>query len=73
LVSLGFVEAKPNNSLFFSHNSTDIVYLLYVYEIILTASLPELLQCTTFALQREFAMKDLGPPPLSRRLGGNVT
>jgi hypothetical protein len=35
--------------------------LLYVDDIILTASSTELLRCTIFALQREFAMKDIGP------------
>jgi hypothetical protein len=48
--------------LFVYHRNTNTVYLLlYVDDIILTASCPELLQHTTTALQREFAMKDLGP------------
>jgi hypothetical protein len=38
-----------------------IYLLLYVDEIILTASSTELLRCTISALQWEFTMKDLGP------------
>jgi hypothetical protein len=38
-----------------------VYQLLYVDDIILTASSTELLRHTIFALQREFAMKDLGP------------
>jgi hypothetical protein len=62
LVSLGFVEAKSDTSLFVYRRSADTTYLLlYVNDIILTASSPELLQHTTTALQQQFAMKDLGP------------
>jgi hypothetical protein len=62
LLSLGFVEAKSDTSLFVFHHGSDTVYLvLYVDDIILTASTTELLRRTIFALQREFAMKDLGP------------
>jgi hypothetical protein len=44
------------------HRGSDAVYLLlYVDDIILTASSTELLRRTISALQREFAMKDLGP------------
>jgi hypothetical protein len=52
LVSLGFVEAKSNTSLFVYRRGIDTAYLLlYVDDIILTASSPELLQRTTTALQ----------------------
>jgi hypothetical protein len=62
LVSLGFVETKSYTSLFVYRRGADTMYLLlYVDDIVLTASLPELLQSTTTTLQREFAMKDLGP------------
>jgi hypothetical protein len=62
LVSLGFVEAKSDTSLFIYHHGTDTIYLLlYVNNIVLTASSPELLQRTTTALQQQFVMKDLGP------------
>jgi hypothetical protein len=62
LVSLGFVEAKSNTSLFVYHRGADTAYLLlYVYDIVLTASSLELLQRTTKTLQQQFMMKDLGP------------
>jgi hypothetical protein len=62
LLSLGFVEAKADTSLFIFRRGTDTVYLLlYVDDIILTASSTTLLRRTISALQREFAMKDLGP------------
>ena len=61
LLSLGFVEAKEDTSLFIYRRGTDTVYLLhYVDDIVLTASSVELLRCTIGALQQEFAMKDLG-------------
>jgi hypothetical protein len=62
LTTLGFTEAKSDTSLFIFRRGSDTVYLLlYVYDIILTASSMELLRRTISALQREFAMKDLGP------------
>jgi hypothetical protein len=62
LVLLGFVEAKSNTSLFIYHCGADTTYLLlYVDDIVLTASSPELLQYTTTALQQQFMMKDLDP------------
>jgi hypothetical protein len=62
LTTLGFLEAKSDTSLFIFRRSSDTVYLLlYVDDIILTASSTELLRRTIFALQREFAMEDLRP------------
>jgi hypothetical protein len=62
LLSLGFVDAKSDISLFIFHRGADTVYLLlYVDDIILTASSMTLLRRTISALQQEFAMKDLGP------------
>jgi hypothetical protein len=62
LTTLGFIEAKSDTLLFIFRRGSDTVYLLfYVDDIILTASNTELLRRTIFALQREFAMKDLGP------------
>jgi hypothetical protein len=62
LTTLGFIEAKSDTSLFIFHRGSDAVYLLlYVDDIILTASSTELLRRTISALQREFAMKDLVP------------
>ena len=61
LLSLGFVEAKADTSLFIYRRRIDTVYLLfYVDDIVLTASSAELLRRTIGALQQEFAMKDLG-------------
>jgi hypothetical protein len=52
MVSLGFVEAKSDTSLFVYNHGIDTTYLLlYVDDIVLTASSPELLQHTTKALQ----------------------
>jgi hypothetical protein len=62
LTSLRFIEAKSDTSLFIPCRGRDMVYLLlYVDDIILTASSLELLCRTIVALQWEFAMKDLGP------------
>jgi hypothetical protein len=48
--------------MFIFRRGSDTVYLLlYVNDIILTASSVELLHCTISTLQREFAMNDLGP------------
>ena len=62
LISLGFTEAKSDTSLFIFSHGTEIVYLLlYVDDIILTASSQQLLHRVIAALKKEFAMKDLGP------------
>jgi hypothetical protein len=72
LLSLGFAEAKSDTFLFVLHRGSDTVYLLlYVDDIILTASSTELLCRTISALQREFTMKDLGH--LHHFLGITVT
>ena len=61
MASISFVEAKPDTFLFIYRCGDDTVYLLlYVDDIVLTASTTDLLQRTIVALQREFAMKDLG-------------
>jgi hypothetical protein len=62
LTTRGFIEAKSDTSLFiFRHDSDTVYHLLYVDDIIFTVSSTELLCRTIFALQREFAMKELGP------------
>jgi hypothetical protein len=62
LAPIGFTEAKSDTSLFLFHQGSETVYLLlYVDDIVFTASSTELLQHTISALQKEFAMKDLGP------------
>jgi hypothetical protein len=71
ITSLGFVEAKSDNSLFIFRRGIDLIYLLiYVDDIILTASSAALLQQTISALKRKFGMKDLGP--LHHLLGVSV-
>jgi hypothetical protein len=56
------MEAKLDTSLFIYRYGADTIHLsFYIDDIVLTASSPKLLQCTTTALQREFVMKDLGP------------
>jgi hypothetical protein len=62
LDSIGFAEAKSDKSHFIYRRGDDTIYLLlYVDNIMLTASTADLLQRTIIALQEEFAMKDLGP------------
>jgi hypothetical protein len=62
LLSLGFVEAKADTSLFIFRRGAGTVYLLlYVDDIILSASSMALLRRTISALQWEFAMKDIRP------------
>jgi hypothetical protein len=62
LTSIGFVEAKSDMPLFIYRRGDDTIFLLlYVDDIVLTASTADLLQRTIVDLQREFAMKDLGP------------
>jgi hypothetical protein len=61
LCSQGFVEAKSDTSLFILRPGSDTAHLLlYVDDIVLTASSPELLRRIISCLQQEFAMKDLG-------------
>jgi hypothetical protein len=61
LLSLGFVEAKSDTSLFIFRQGADTIYLLhYADDIILTASSTTHLRRTISALQQEFTM-DLGP------------
>jgi hypothetical protein len=62
LASIGFIEDKWDTSLFIYRWGEDTVYLLlYIDDIVLTSSTADLLPRTIIALQREFAMKDLGP------------
>jgi hypothetical protein len=72
LISLGFVEAKSDTSLFIYRRGTDTaLLLLYVDDIVLTASSASLLKQIIGALQHEFAMTDMGP--LHHFLGISVT
>jgi hypothetical protein len=61
LLHLGFTEAKTDSSLFIYRSGTETAYLLlYVDDIVLTASSSNLLRRTISALQQEFSLKDLG-------------
>jgi hypothetical protein len=61
LHSLGFVASAMDTSLFVYRNGDDIAYLLlYVDDIVLTASSDTLLQHIIDRLHSEFAMTDLG-------------
>jgi hypothetical protein len=61
ILSLGFVGARSDTSLFiYRHGSNTIYLLLYVNDIILTASSGALLHRVIDALTVEFSMKDLG-------------
>jgi hypothetical protein len=58
---LGFAEAKSDTSLFVYRCGDETAYpLLYVDDIVLTASSQWLLEHVISSLQQEFAMKDLG-------------
>jgi hypothetical protein len=62
LITLGFVEAKSDTSLFVFRCGTDTIYLLlYIDDIVLTASSTMLLQHTISVIKWEFSMKDIGP------------
>ncbi|GJZ66253.1 ribonuclease H-like domain-containing protein [Tanacetum coccineum] len=57
-----FYHSKTDSSLFIFHKGPDTAYLLlYVDDIILTASSTSLLQRIISSLHAEFAMTDLGP------------
>ncbi|KAJ0798162.1 putative RNA-directed DNA polymerase [Helianthus annuus] len=72
VMSHGFSNSKCDNSLFIYTRGSQTAYLLlYVDDIILTASSNELLQDIINKLSREFAMTDLGP--LHHFLGIKVT
>ncbi|XP_039690650.1 uncharacterized mitochondrial protein AtMg00810-like [Medicago truncatula] len=59
--SIGFSQSKSDNSLFIYRKDTNMAYiLLYVDDIILTASSDTLLKFIISLLSSEFAMKDLG-------------
>jgi len=61
LLTLRFTKAKSDTSLFIYRRGDETAYLLlYVDDIVLTASSQQLLQRIISSLQQEFAMKDLG-------------
>jgi len=70
--TLGFVASVSDTSLFVFKEGTSVAYLLlYVDDIVLTASSPALLRHITERLNSEFAMIDLGD--LHHFLGISVT
>ncbi|GAU23387.1 hypothetical protein TSUD_334350 [Trifolium subterraneum] len=72
VATMGFSHSVSDHSLFIYHHGNDIAYiLLYVDDIILTASSDILRSSIMAQLSFEFAMKDLGP--LSYFLGVSVT
>lgn len=61
VIRIGFTPTRLDSSLFVLQRGNDIVYLLlYVDDIVLTGSSPQLLQELIRHLQAEFAVKDLG-------------
>jgi hypothetical protein len=61
-LTLGFVEAKSDTTLFIFRRGANMVYLLvYVDDIVLTAYSTTLLQHTISVLKQEFTMMDLDP------------
>lgn len=61
LIEYGFVCSKADPSLFvYHHNGDTLVLLLYVDDILLTGSSPELFKSLIAELSTRFAMKDLG-------------
>lgn len=72
LIKVGFICSKSDNSLFiYKHGGNTVFLLLYVDDIILTASSTPFLQHIITLLSSEFTMADLGP--LSYFLGISVT
>jgi hypothetical protein len=62
LLQLSFIATRSDSSLFVLRQGSDTAYLLlYVDDIILTASSMTLLQRIIDNLKSSFAMKDLGP------------
>ncbi|XP_071712214.1 uncharacterized mitochondrial protein AtMg00810-like [Rutidosis leptorrhynchoides] len=59
---IGFHQSRCHTSLFIYHQGSDTAYLLlYVDDIVLTASSTGLVQAIIASLHKEFAMTDLGP------------
>ncbi|XP_021751003.1 uncharacterized protein LOC110716664 [Chenopodium quinoa] len=72
VATIGFANRKSDTSLFIYRHGNDIAYLLlYVDDVMLTASSESLRRHIISRLSSEFAMKDLGP--LSYFLGIAVT
>lgn len=60
--SIGFVQSRADSSLSVLRRGSDTAYLLlYVDDMILSASTPSLLQHIVTGLKSAFAVKDIGP------------
>lgn len=69
---MGFPHSISDHSLFIYHNGNDMAYILiYIDDIIITASSDSLREYIMSKPSSEFAMKDLGP--LSYFLGISLT
>ncbi|WVZ70083.1 hypothetical protein U9M48_018781 [Paspalum notatum var. saurae] len=61
VLSLGFVQSKADTSLFVLNSGSGVAYLLlYVDDMILSASTPTVLQRIVTQLRQAFAVKDMG-------------
>lgn len=61
VTTMGFIQSKCDTSLFVYKNGSEMAYLLlYVDDIMLTASSPTLLQSIIADLKQEFPMSDAG-------------
>jgi hypothetical protein len=61
-ITIGFVASRSDASLFILKQGSDVTYLLlYVDDIVLSASTSPLLHAIIAKLKSEFAMKDMGP------------
>ena len=61
-ITIGFVASRSDASLFILKRGTQAAYLLlYVDDIVLSASTTDLLHEIVTKLKAEFAMKDMGP------------
>lgn len=62
VTSLGFIQSHVDTSLFVLRHGNDMAYLLlYVDNMILSASSTQLLQLVVNKLKLAFAIKDMGP------------
>jgi hypothetical protein len=61
VTSLSFIQSCANTSLFVLRHGADTAYLLYVDDMILSASLSSLLHHVAAKLKQAFAVKDMGP------------
>jgi hypothetical protein len=62
LLELGFIGSHSDSSLFIRRTPSEITYvLIYVDDILITSSLPQVTDSLLQSLRADFAIKDLGP------------